>query len=247
MSQVQMKLEVFREKVAVVTGSTRGIGLAIAEGVVRGGGRVVVSSRTASRVEEAEGTLNEIGPGEAFGRVCDVRRPDECAGLIEATVERFGGIDVLVNNAGLGEFAPIQEMAPESWETQIRTNLDGVFYCSKAAIPVLLDRGGGWIFNIGSLAGRNTFSGGVAYNASKWGLLGMTEAMMLDLRHEGIRVSCIMPGSVNTHFFPGGPQPADDWKLQGEDIARVVADLMAFPDRALPSKVEIRPSRPPKR
>jgi len=234
-------------KVAVITGSTRGIGRAVAEALVREGGKVVVSSRTPEAVDETEGMLNDLGPGEAMGRVCDVRDPVACRDLIEAGVERFGALDILVNNAGLGRFATIQDMDAETWDIQIRTNLDGVFHCSRAAVPHLIRRGGGWIFNIGSLAGRNAFSGGVAYNASKWGLLGMTEAMMLDLRHQGIRVSCIMPGSVNTHFFEDGPDPDDDWKLQSRDIARVVTDLLAFPERALPSKVEIRPSRPPRK
>lgn len=237
----------FTGKVAVITGSTRGIGRAAAEALVRGGGSVVVSSRRPEAVEETVQALSEAGTGRAVGHPCDVRDPEACTTLMDLAVERFGGLDILVNNAGLGRFAKIQEMDRETWDIQIRTNLDGVFHCSRAAIPHLKERGGGWIFNIGSLAGRNAFSGGVAYNASKWGLLGMSEAMMLDLRHEGIRVSCIMPGSVNTHFFEGGPDPEDDWKLQSQDIARVMTDLLAFPDRALPSKVEIRPSRPPKK
>jgi 3-oxoacyl-[acyl-carrier protein] reductase len=234
-------------RVAVITGSTRGIGRAVAEALTERGAHVVVSSRTEDDVRQVEEALNAAGPGQALGRVCDVRDPEACRALVEAGVERFGGLDILVNNAGLGRFAPIQEMDRETWDVQIRTNLDGVFHCSRAAVPHLVRRGGGWIFNIGSLAGRNAFSGGVAYNASKWGLLGMTEAMMLDLRHEGVRVSCIMPGSVNTHFFEGGPDPEDEWKLRSEDIARVILDLLVFPDRALPSKVEIRPSRPPRR
>jgi 3-oxoacyl-[acyl-carrier protein] reductase len=237
----------FTGKVAVITGSTRGIGRATAEALVRGGGKVVVSSRRSDAVAETAHALSEAGPGEAIGHVCDVREPDVCHELMDVAVERFGGLDILVNNAGLGRFAKIQDMDQETWDIQIQTNLDGVFHCSRAAIPHLMARGGGWIFNIGSLAGRNAFSGGVAYNASKWGLLGMSEAMMLDLRHEGIRVSCIMPGSVNTHFFEDGPDPEDDWKLQSQDIARVMTDLLAFPDRALPSKVEIRPSQPPRK
>jgi 3-oxoacyl-[acyl-carrier protein] reductase len=234
-------------RVAVVTGSTRGIGYDIAEALLARGARVAVSSRSPERVEAATEALEAGAPGRVLGQVCDVRVPKDCRRLVEATVERFGGVNVLVNNAGLGRFDTIQEMDPEDWDVQIRTNLDGVFHCSKAAVPHLIDGGGGWIFNIGSLAGRYPFSGGVAYNATKFGLIGMTEAMMLDLRHEGIRVSVIMPGSVNTHFFEDGPDPDDDWKLQGEDIARVVTDLMDFPQRALPSRIEIRPSRPPKK
>lgn len=231
--------------VAVITGSTKGIGLAIAEALVRRGERVVVSSRTASHVEEVALRLGRDGPGEAFPIPCDVREPDACAELVAGAVEQFGRLDLLVNNAGLGRFAPIQEMDPADWDLQIRTNLDGVFHCSRAAVPHLI-ASGGWIVNIGSLAGRNTFSGGVGYNASKWGLLGMTEAMMLDLRHEGVRVSCIMPGSVNTHFFGEDPDPSKDWRLTSGDVAQAVLDLLEFPARALPSRIEIRPSRPPK-
>ncbi len=234
-------------RVALITGSTKGIGRALAEDLVRAGANVVVSSRTESDVVEAARAVTAIGPGRTHGVVCDVRDPGSCAALVEETVEHFGGLDIVVNNAGLGRFARIHEMDPADWELQLRTNLDGVFHVSRAAIPHLVAGGGGWIFNIGSLAGRNAFSGGAAYNATKFGLLGMTEAMMLDLRDEGIRVSCIMPGSVNTHFFGGEPGPEGEWKLWPEDVSRVVMDLLAFPARALPSKVEIRPSRPPKK
>ena len=235
----------FERIVAVVTGATRGIGWAISEALVARGGRVVVSSRTASDVEASARQLSEQGPGEAHGIVCDVRQPEQCTGLVQGAVDRFGRLDVLVNNAGLGRFAPIQELDPEDWDLQIRTNLDGAFHCSRAAVPHLIEAGGGWIVNIGSLAGRNAFSGGVAYNASKWGLLGMSEAMMLDLRHQGVRVTCVMPGSVNTHFFGGEPDPDASWKLQPEDVAQAVLDLLSFPDRALPSRIELRPTRPP--
>ncbi|CAN5692232.1 SDR family oxidoreductase [soil metagenome] len=234
-------------KVAVITGSTKGIGRALAEDLVRAGARVVISSRTPADVERVAAEVGEVGPGEAAGIPCDVREPASCRALVSGAVERFGRLDIVVNNAGLGRFAKIQEMDPADWDVQIRTNLDGVFHVSKAAIPHLMSAGGGWILNVGSLAGRNAFSGGAAYNATKFGLLGMTEAMMLDLRDDDIRVSCIMPGSVNTHFFGGEPGPEGDWKLQPEDISQVIMDLLAFPGRALPSKVEIRPSRPPKK
>ncbi|MSR21999.1 MAG: SDR family oxidoreductase [Gemmatimonadetes bacterium] len=230
-----------------MTGSTRGIGRAIAEALVRRGDRVVVSGRKAKDAQRVAKEITAPGPGEARGIGCDVQKPIQCQALIAGTVELFGGVDVLVNNAGLGRFARIHEMKSEDWDAQIRTNLDGVFHCSKAAVPHLIERGGGWIINIGSLAGRNAFSGGAAYNASKWGLLGMSEAMMLDLRQEGIRVTCVMPGSVNTGFGSGVPDPSDGWKLTAEDIAQVVVDLLAFPPRALPSKIEIRPSRPPQK
>ncbi len=233
-------------KVALVTGSTKGIGRAVAEDLVRAGAEVVVSSRTVADVARAAGEVDGVGPGAAHGIPCDVRDPEACSRLVRGTVERFGGLDILVNNAGLGRFARIQEMDPADWEIQVRTNLDGVFHVSRAAVPHLVADGGGWIIHIASLAGRNAFSGGVAYNATKFGLVGMSEAMMLDLRDEGVRVTCVLPGSVNTHFFGGEPDPEGGWKLQPEDVSRVVMDLLAFPDRALPSKVEIRPSRPPR-
>lgn len=233
-------------RVALVTGSSKGIGRAVAEDLVRAGARVVVSSRTAADVEEAAAALSTLGPGEAVGIPCDVRDPLACQALVAGTVKAFGRLDILVNNAGLGRFAPIQEMDPADWDLQIRTNLDGVFHVSRAAVRHLVASDDAWILNIGSLAGRNSFAGGAAYNATKFGLLGMTEAMMLDLRDEGVRVTCIMPGSVNTYFFGGEPGPEGAWKLQAEDISRVVLDLLAFPSRALPSKIEIRPSRPPR-
>ncbi len=235
------------ETVAVVTGATKGIGRAICESLVSRGSRVIVSSRTSSDVHRVATEIAKGGPGEAVGFVCDVRSHEECEALIEEAVSRFGRLDVLVNNAGLGRFATIQEMERKDWDLQLATNLDGVFYCSKAAVPHLIAGGGGLIINIGSLAGRNAFSGGVAYNATKFGLLGMSEAMMLDLRHEGVRVTCIMPGSVNTHFFGEGPDPEDSWRLAPEDIAKTVLDLLVFPSRALPSRIEIRPSQPPKK
>jgi NAD(P)-dependent dehydrogenase (short-subunit alcohol dehydrogenase family) len=190
--------------------------------------------------------LSELGPGEAHGVVCDVQFPDQCAGLVQSTIDRFGRLDILVNNAGVGRFAAIQEMSSADWDQQIRTNLDGVFHCSRAAVPHLIDARG-WIVNIGSLAGRSAFAGGVAYNASKWGLLGMSEAMMLDLRHEGVRVTCVMPGSVSTHFFGGEPDPAASWRLLPDDVAQAVVNVLDFPGRALPSRIEIRPSQPPKK
>ena len=234
------------DAVALVTGGTKGIGRAICEALVRRGSRVVASSRTASQVNAAAAELSDLGLGEAHGVVCDVRQPDQCARLVEETVDRFGRLDILVNNAGVGRFAAIHELSRADWDQQIRTNLDGVFHCSRAAVPHLVDAGG-WIVNIGSLAGRNAFAGGVAYNASKWGLLGMSEAMMLDLRHEGVRVSCVMPGSVNTHFFADGPDPEASWRLDPEDVAQAVLDLLDFPGRALPSRIELRPSQPPKK
>ncbi|HEX8452541.1 MAG TPA: SDR family oxidoreductase [Longimicrobium sp.] len=230
-------------KVAVVTGSTKGIGYAIAESLARAGADVVVSARNEDEVRDAARRLEEVGPGRAVGVACDVRRHEDVRRLIGAAVE-LGGVDILVNNAGVGVFSTVDGMSPEEWHTVIGTNLDGVFFCCHEAIPRLRERGGGWIINIGSLAGRNAFAGGAAYNASKFGLLGFTEAMMLDVRHDDIRVTCIMPGSVATHFNNHDPTDADAWKIQPEDIAQIVMDLIAMPARTLPSKIEVRPSRP---
>ena len=234
-------------KVAVVTGSTRGIGFAIAEALAVTGAHVVVSSRTPDNVQEAARKLSGRGAGEVVGIPCDVRDPEACWRLIEATVERLGRLDILVNNAGVGVFESIQEMSIDDFRLQIDTNLCGVFYLSKAAVPHLGRSGGGWIVNVGSLASRNTFAGGTGYNASKFGLLGMSEAMMLDLRHQGIRVSLVMPGSVDTEFSLPGGAGARTWALTAEDVARAVLGLMDFPARAHVSRVEMRPSMPPKK
>ena len=230
-------------RTAIVTGSTHGIGFAIAERLVEAGVDVVVSARTEARVHAAAEGLARRGPGRALGIPCDVRDPEQCARLVQEAVDGFGRLDVLVNNAGVGHMRPVHEMSLEEWRDQIETNLGGVFYCSRAAVPDLRASGDGWIVNIGSLAGRNAFAGGAAYNASKFGLLGMSEAMMLDLRYEGIRVSIVMPGSVQTEF--GGRSSSEkDWALQAEDVASAVVHLIAFPDRALVSRVELRPTRP---
>lgn len=234
-----------RGKVAIVTGSTGGIGLAVAERLVASGMDVVVSARGAERVAEVADRLAGAGPGRAVGLPCDVRDASACEALVTGTVERFGRLDVLVNNAGVGIMRPIQELTLEEWRRQIDTNLGGVFHCSRAAIPHLSRSGDGWIVNIGSLAGRNAFAGGAAYNASKFGLLGMTEAMMLDLRHQGVRVSVVMPGSVQTEFGDGSAS-AKDWALQPEDVALAVGQLLEYPGRALVSRIEMRPTRPAK-
>lgn len=235
------------EKVAVVTGSTKGIGRAVAEALLDAGASVVVSSRTGADVERVTSELGEEAPGRVWGRTCDVRNPSQCEALVNGAAEHFGRLDVLVNNAGVGRFAPVPEMSLEDWRTVIQTNLDGVFHCSKAALPHLSDSGDGWIINIGSLAGRNPFAGGAAYNASKFGLVGLTEAMMLDVRHDDVRVSMIMPGSVETRF--GGRDPDGDgreWAQRPEDVALAVVGLLEQPARTHVSRVEMRPSQPPK-
>ena len=174
----------------------------------------------------------------------DVGRYDDCRRLVADAVAAFGRLDILVNNAGTGIFGPVAEMSPEDWDRTIATNLNGLFYCSHEALPHLRQAGAGWIINIGSLAGKNAFPGGAAYNASKFGVIGFSEALMQEVRYEGVRVSYVMPGSVATEFGPGGQE---DWKIQPEDVAQIVLDLLAFPERTLPSRVEVRPSRPPRR
>ncbi len=235
-------------RVAVVTGSTRGIGRAVAETMLDHGADVVITARTADDVERVAAELEERGPGAVLGTVCDVRDPESCRALVEATVERFDRLDILVNNAGLGQFAPVPEMTVEDWDAQIETNLSGVFYCSKAALPHLSDTGDGWIVNIGSLAGKNTFAGGAGYNASKFGLVGLTEAMMLDVRHDDVRVSLVMPGSVETEFRGRDPEGNPrDWAQRPEDVALAVLGLLEQPGRTHVSRIEMRPSQPPKK
>src|SRR5687768_11378585 len=221
-----------RGKVAVVTGSSKGIGYAIAEALVKVGVDVVVSARDAGEVAEAARRLAELGGGRAIGVRADVGKLEDAHQLIRAAVVELGGLDILVNNAGVGAFAAVDELEPETWDRLIATNLSGVFYCCHEAIPHLKRRGDAWIINIASLAGKNAFAGGAAYNASKFGLVGFSEALMLDVRHHGIRVNYIMPGSVATHFSgpSGGHRGSDtDWMIQPEDIAQVVMNLLALP------------------
>ena len=237
----------FEGRTALVTGGTKGIGRAIVRDLLEAGFNVAFTARTERDVQTSAEGLQSLGRDRVLGLAADVRDPGSCQSVIEAVVGRFGGLDLLVNNAGVGIFASIQEMSVEDWHVQIDTNLSGVFYLSKAAIPPLKESTDAWILNIGSLAGRNTFAGGVAYNASKFGLLGMTEAMMLDLRYEGIRVSHIMPGSVDTSFGGRSAGEKEGWALTSEDVSRAVLDLLRYPGNALPSRVELRPSRPPRK
>ncbi len=233
-------------RACIVTGATKGIGRAIAEALATAGADVVVSARTAGDVERVAAELDGSGSGRVVGVPADVSRSDECGRLIGAAVQELDRLDVLVNNAGVGIFGSIEELSIDDWQTQIDTNLRGVFCCSQAAVPHLTETQG-WIINIGSLASRNSFAGGTGYNASKFGLLGMTEAMMLDLRHSGIRVSIIMPGSVNTTFADHEVGAGREWALGADDVAAATLHLLSYPDSSLVSRVEMRPSRPPKR
>jgi 3-oxoacyl-[acyl-carrier protein] reductase len=234
-------------KTAIVTGGTKGIGRAIAESLVSAGVNVSISARHEGEIERAVNELNERGTGRAAGFVCDVRNEAQVRSYFGQTVETFGGVDILVNNAGVGQFAPVESTSGDDFRAVIETNLCGVFYCCHEAIPLMKQRGGGYIFNISSLAGTNAHPNMATYNASKFGLNGFSEALMQEVRHDDIKVSYIMPGSVNTAF--GGDQPSDEksWQLQPQDVAKAVMDLLSYPDRALASRIELRPSRPPKK
>ena len=234
-----------QDRVAVVTGGSRGIGRAIVEALAGEGWRVFLCSRRQGSVDEAVAELAGRFGGRVEGRAVDVRDQGEVDGFVAWVLERAGRIDCLVNNAGLVRFGPVDELTGEEWRDVVRTNLDGAFYFLRAVAPAMKRQGSGWILNVASLAAKNPFAGGAAYNASKFGLLGFSEAAMFDLRHDGVRVSCILPGSVET----GSRADRGDssWMLAPEDVARTVLDLLAYPERALPSRVELRPSRPPKR
>jgi len=235
-------------RVALVTGGTRGIGRAVVEALLGRGERVWLTGRTRETVARAARELGErYPPPLAVARVCDVRDPAAWEALVAEIDATDGRLDVLVNNAGLGHFAPIDEIDPAIFREVIDVNLVGCFLGIRAVAPLMKREGRGWIFNIASLAAKNPMAGGAAYNASKFGLLGMSEAAMLDLRHFGIRVAAILPGSVETEFGSGRMQDGKSWRLQPEDVARVVTDLLDFPERALPSLIEIRPTRPPKK
>ncbi len=235
------------QQVALVTGGSRGIGRAVVEALAGRGMKVFFCGRDARLLEDAKQQLFIAHPGRIFARACDVRDARQVEELVDWVVAEAGRLDVLVNNAGLGRFAPADELTVEEFREVVETNLFGPFYALRAAAAVMKRQGAGWIFNIASLAAKNPFAGGAAYNASKFGLVGMSEAAMLDLRHHGIRVAAICPGSVETDFGAGRMKDGESWRLQPEDVARVVSDLLDFPDRALPSLIELRPTRPPKK
>lgn len=231
---------------AIVTGATRGIGYAIARAILDDGGRVMITGRDADGVADAVARLREHAgdPARVAGEAVDVRGREAVDALVEDTVRHFGSINTLINNAGVGLFTDVEKTTDEDWARVIDTNLTGVFYSTRAAIPAIRAAGGGWIINIASLAGRNYFAGAAAYCASKAGLVAFSESLMLEVRNDNIRVSVIMPGSVATDFSgPSGRSEGEGWKLTPEDIAQTVTDLLRHPGRSLPSKVEIRPAR----
>lgn len=232
-----------KNKTAIVTGGTKGIGRAIAAALLREELSVCIAARNQVEIDMA---VKELGAA-AIGFVCDVRSHEQVKALIDHTVKTFGGLDILINNAGIGIFETVAETAPEDFRAVLETNLFGVFYCCHEAIPEMKRRGGGYIINVSSLAGANPHPRMAAYNASKFALNGFSEALMQEVRHDGIKVSYIMPGSVNTEFGGDSFSSEKSWQLTPQDIARVVVDLLHHDERSLPSRVEIRPSKPPKK
>ncbi len=238
-----------RGKTALVTGGTRGIGFAVARSLAGAGANVGITGTTEKGVNRAIEDLVQDFPGKVAGKVADVRDSDSVTALfgwldeIRWADQTLGGLDILVNNAGVGRFKNLVDLTPDDWHKVIETNLTGVYFCSRESLFRFRIRGGGYIINMSSLAGKNAFAGGAVYNASKFGLNGMSEAMMLDHRNENVRVSYIMPGSVATEFSTGGTVNAG-WKIQPEDIAEIVLMLVKMPARTLVSRVEVRPSRP---
>jgi 3-oxoacyl-[acyl-carrier protein] reductase len=230
-------------KVALITGGSKGIGYGVAEVLVKEGIRVAVTSRSKESADEAADSLNKIKDGYAIGIESDVRNLASQMQGVEAILSAWGRLDYVIANAGVGHFAPIQTLTPEQWQETIDINLTGTFFTIKATLDAL-KTSQGYFITIASLAGTNFFVNGSAYNASKFGLVGFTQAVMLDLRKEGIKVSTIMPGSVATYFGGHIPNDKDAWKIQPEDIGQIVSDLIKMPARTLPSKIEVRPTMP---
>jgi len=226
-------------KTALITGGTKGIGFGIAQSLIADGLNVAITGRDQAGVDKA---VAELGGG-VLGIKSDVRDLASQQKAVDKVVTRWGGLDILIANAGLGHFAPVDQLTEEQWNETIDTNLTGVFFSIKAAFEAL-KKSKGYVITISSLAGTNFFAGGAAYNASKFGLTGFTQAVMLDLRPHGIKVTTIMPGSVATYFSSKKPGPDEDWKIQIEDLGQMVVDLLHMHPRTLPSKVEVRPSRP---
>jgi NAD(P)-dependent dehydrogenase (short-subunit alcohol dehydrogenase family) len=234
-------------QIAIVTGSTKGIGLAIAESLHREGAQLVISARNQKEISETVDRFSSTGAAKVVGRKCDVQDREDVKALVDFAASELGGLDILINNAGIGVFKTVEEMAPSDWKRVIRTNLDSLFYGCHYAIPEMKKRGGGFIINIGSLAGKNAFVTGAAYNASKFGLIGFSEALMQELRYDDIRVAYVMPGSVDTWFGGKPPEGGDSWKVGADDVSQVVMETLKRDPRCLTSRIEIRPSKPPRK
>lgn len=230
-------------KTALITGGSKGIGFGIAEALIQQGIRVAITSRSRQHATAAAEKLNALKAGYAIGLEADARSLASQQSAVDKVIAQWGAIDYVIANAGVGHFAPIDELSTEQWTETIETNLNGVFFTAKTTLPAL-KQSQGYFITIASLAGANFFPEATAYNASKFGLVGFTQAMMLDVRKYGIKVSTIMPGSVATEFDNHTVSEKDAWKIQPEDIGQIVADLIRMPARTLPSKVEVRPSKP---
>jgi len=238
-------MENLKNKVALVTGGTKGIGFGIAEALLDQGIDVAITGRNKSKAVEAAEKLNKISTNaQALGLKGDVTDFNSIQKAVDDTIKQFGKLDIVIANAGLGHFASIEDIKIEQWQETIDTNLTGAFYTIKASVDAL-KASKGYFITISSLAGTNFFANGSAYNASKFGLTGFTQAVMLDLRKHDIKVSTIMPGSVATYFNGNTPKPSDAWKIQSEDIGELVVDLIKMNPRTLPSKIEVRPTIPP--
>jgi len=240
-------METLTGKVAIVTGGTKGIGLAIARALAGEGVHVAITGRSAAALAAARPGVEEAGPGSVESLRADVRRYEEVQQAVDAAVAKFGGLDIVINNAGVGLFADVASMAPAQWAEVIDTNLTGPYNMCHAALPHLRRRGGGFIINISSLAGTNPFVHGAAYCASKAGLNAFSEALMQEVRYDNIRVSYIMPGSVATGFSGRAADAGAEWKASAADVAEVVLNLLRQDRRSLVSRVELRPSKPPRK
>lgn len=232
-----------KNKVAYITGGTKGIGFAVAQTLLKQGMRVAISGRSQESVDKA---LKDFDDDAVLGIVSDVAKMADEKNAVSKIMDKWGQVDVVLANAGVGNFAPIDEMTDEEWHQMIDTNLNGAFHTLKASVAAL-KKSEGYYITLASLAGTNFFAKGAGYNASKFGVVGFTQAAMLDLRQYGIKVSTIMPGSVSTHFNNNEPDEKDAWKIQPEDIGELVLDLLQMNERTLPSKIEVRPTRPDKK
>ena len=231
-------------KTAYITGGSKGIGYSVAEEIMKAGGNAIITSRSQRSADEAARQLNAAGhPGKVLGIEADARSLESQRQAVQRGVQEYGSVDVVIANAGVGHFASIKDLTAEQWQETIDVNLTGVFNSVKAGLDQLIANKG-YLITIASLAGTNFFATGSAYNASKFGLVGFTQAVMLDVRQHGVKVSTIMPGSVATFFNGNEPSKKDDWKIQPEDIGQIVVDLLKMPARTLPSKVEVRPAVP---
>ena len=237
-------MEIFKDKVAYITGGSKGIGYGVAKVLLDKGMKVAITSRSLKAAQEAASTLS-ADASRVLAIESNVGSMASEKKVVQSVIDHFGGLDLLVANAGVGHIAPIETLTEEEWKETIETNLTGVFNSVKASVEAL-KKSKGYIITIASLAGTNFFENGAAYNASKFGLVGFTQAIMLDLRKHGIKVSTIMPGSVATHFNNHTPNEGDAWKIQPEDIGELVADILQMNPRTLPSKIEVRPSMPGK-